>query len=186
MCPRRRALRFRGFTLIELLIVVAIISMLAALAILGYRRYIHAAQSSEARVVMGLIRSGEESYRQDTNAYLSCSQNMSEYYPNTSPDDTRRPWERTGDPKYDCWAQLGVHPDAPVRYGYALMAGTAPKTPGKLDSDFATPPLWPTTLPDGTPWFQVAARNKHRKSMGPSLAVSTSFDGTVYTEGDGN
>src|SRR5262245_29468578 len=89
--PPRRA---RGFTLIELLIVVAIISTLAALAILGYRRYVHAAQSSEARVVMGLIRGGEESYRQDTNAYLACSQNLSDYYPNTTPDDTRWVWER--------------------------------------------------------------------------------------------
>ena len=182
----RRPFRSRGFTLIELLIVVAIIGMLSALAILGYRRYIHAAQSSETRIVMGMIRSGEESYRQDTNAYLTCSSSLSTYYPNTAPDDSRWVWERSTDTRYTgCWAQLGVHPDAPVRYGYAVMAGVAPAVPGNLDTDFANPPVFPTPAA-GTPWFVVAAKNKHISTMAPSLAVTSSFDAKVYSEGDGN
>jgi len=180
----------RGFTLVELLVVIAIVSVLSALAIGGYRRYVHSAQSSEVRVVFGQIRSGEESYRAETLKYLSCSGTLSTYYPNTAPDDSRWVWENAGDTRYtnttNGWAMLGVHPGAPVRYGYAVIANTAPTAPGPLDSSFANPPVWPTNFTAGTPWFVVAARNKHIQSMGPSLAVTTSWDGTVYNEGDGN
>ena len=39
----------RGFTLVELMIVVAIVAVLSSVAILAYRRYVHSAQSAEAR-----------------------------------------------------------------------------------------------------------------------------------------
>jgi type IV pilus assembly protein PilA len=182
--PRRTA---RGVTLVELLIVVAMIGVLSAVAILGYRRYVHSAQSAEARVVMGMIRTGEESYRQDTNSYLGCSGTLATYYPNTAPDDTRTVWEQPTDTRYTgCWRQLGVHPDAPVRYGYAVMAGLFPTAPGPLDGAFAHPPVWPTGFATGTQWYVVAAKNVHQNGMGPSLAVTTSWDSRVYAEGDGN
>jgi type IV pilus assembly protein PilA len=177
----------RGFTLVELLIVVAMVAVLSAIAILGYRRYVHSAQSAEARVVMGLIRNGEESYRQDTNSYLSCSATLSTYYPNISPDDTRWVWEQSSDQRYTtCWRMLGVHPDAPVRYGYAVMGGAFPTAPGQLDGAFKTPPAWPTGFASGTLWYVIAAKNVHQANMGSSLAVTTSWDATVYTEGDGS
>jgi type IV pilus assembly protein PilA len=178
--------------MIELLVTVAIIGMLSAMAIAGYRRYVHAAQSSEVRVVFGQIRNGEEAYRAEMLKYLSVSGSFTDYYPNGNPnDDSRWVWERPADSRYvntsyTGWALRNVHPESPVRYGYVVMADVAPNMPGSLDPSFANPPQWPTNLSDGTPWFVVAARNKHNASMAPSLAVATSWDGTVYSEGDGD
>jgi prepilin-type N-terminal cleavage/methylation domain-containing protein len=187
---RRRTFRSRGFTLMELLIVVAITGMLAALAIAGYLRYIHHAQQSEARMVMNQIRSGEEAIRAETLGYISCSLSLTDYYPNVAPDDTRWVWERSTDLRYTSitsgWAMLSVHPDAPVRYGYAVVAGVAPAAPPAPDPAFVHPPPWAATLTAGTPWFVVAARNSHVATAPPSLLLSTSYDGTLYIENDDN
>jgi hypothetical protein len=161
--------------------------VVAALALVGYRKYIHNAQVSEAKVVMGMIRSGEESYRQDTNTYLACSANLSTYYPNATPNDTKWVWERSNDTRYNSpvngWAQLGVHPDAPVRFGYAVTTGVGPTLPGPPDSAFTTPPPW-AALPTGTPWYVVAAKNTRIANGLPSLAITASWDGSIYTEGE--
>ncbi len=47
--------RSRGFTLVELMIVVAIIGILAALAIVGYKRFIATSKSAEAKQVLGQL-----------------------------------------------------------------------------------------------------------------------------------
>src|SRR6187551_283123 len=45
----------RGFTLVELMIVVAIIGILAALAIVGVKKYMTSAKSAEARNSLGTM-----------------------------------------------------------------------------------------------------------------------------------
>jgi type IV pilus assembly protein PilA len=47
--------RPRGFTLVELMIVIAIVGVLAALAILGVRRYLASSKSAEAKLAVGAI-----------------------------------------------------------------------------------------------------------------------------------
>jgi type IV pilus assembly protein PilA len=175
----------RGFTLIELLIVIAIIGVMAALAIAGYRRYVHAAQGSESRAMIGMIRSGEEAYRAETLQYLGCQSSFANggYWPNQSPDDSRWTWERSTDITYTgCWAYLNVHPGAPVRYGYAVVAGNNGATPPTPDNDFKHLPSM-TGAPQAGPWYVVGARNAHMGKP-PSLAISASWDNLVYTEGD--
>jgi len=188
--PRRARRPARGYTLIELLIVVAMIAVMASVAVLSFRKYVHAAQSSEAKVVMGLIRNGEESYRAEMLNYCSCSSSSTDYYPNANPDDSRWMWKRPSDARYSDpnhgWAMLNVNPDGPVRYGYVVMAGVGPSPLPAPDPAFTRPPIF-GTQPSGRPWFVVEARNQHYNNMvpgPPSLLIATSYDGIPYSENE--
>ncbi len=52
----------RGFTLIELMIVVAIIAILAVVAVPEFTKYLRAAKTAEANVMLDLIKKGSTSY----------------------------------------------------------------------------------------------------------------------------
>ena len=58
--PRRLAAR--GFTMVELMIVVVIVSILAAVAIPGYSRYVVSANRTAAQAEMMTITNKEEQY----------------------------------------------------------------------------------------------------------------------------
>jgi type IV pilus assembly protein PilA len=62
----------RGFTLVELLIVVAMVSVLAALAITAAKEYIYSAKSTEARSVVGAIGTAAQAAyeRENTSAVV--------------------------------------------------------------------------------------------------------------------
>jgi type IV pilus assembly protein PilE len=59
----------RGMTLIELLIVIAIASLVAAIAIPGYRRYLIRAQRSEAKIALLQLQTAQEKYYLQFNLY---------------------------------------------------------------------------------------------------------------------
>ncbi|HEY2746705.1 MAG TPA: prepilin-type N-terminal cleavage/methylation domain-containing protein [Polyangia bacterium] len=157
-----RSANTRGFTLIELMIVVAIIAVLATIAGTAYRRYMDSGRTAEAMSMLGEIRSKEEAYRAEFNAYAGWSLN-SEAVGNTLPAvDTQVC--ATGGSKEPCnkaiapsgwvgqwvvWQGLGiVTPRAQLYCGYTLNSdkqgnpAAGSLGAGILGSSTPTAPFW--------------------------------------------
>jgi Tfp pilus assembly protein PilE len=113
----------------ELMTVVAIVGILSAVAIPTFTDYIYKSRTAEATEFLGVIRLREESYRAEFGVYcptlasgadVTALNSHSNLVPN--PDTTRR------DSKVfttnTAWTQLGARPTGPVRFGYAVAAGT--------------------------------------------------------------
>lgn len=173
--------RAQGFTLVELLIVVAMIGVLAALAIMGYRKYLNSAGASEAKAVIQGIRAQEESYRAETLTYLKCSSSPTSYYPMATPSSKKWAWNNPGHGDYNCWKTLNVQTDGPVRFGYAVVAGLPGESIPAV-SQFANPPTWPNPTTD--PWYVVTAAGDRDDDGKQALFVSSSYTGEIYGEND--
>lgn len=179
----------RGYTLAELMIVVAMIGVMAALAVVGYRKYLNAAQASEAKAMIQGIRAGEESYKSEMLVYLSCSQSLTDYYPHNptvTQNDSKMNWVQPGDARYTNaatgWQLLNVASDGPVRFGYAVFAGVGPTAPPPLVG-YKAPLVWPPINP-GIPWYVVQAANQRSATSKVVLFVSSSLSGEIYGEND--
>jgi prepilin-type N-terminal cleavage/methylation domain-containing protein len=73
-CPDdERVAAQRGFTLIEAMIVVAIVVILAAIALPGYRDYIVRGKLAEGTHALAGLRARMEQYHQDNRTYLTVS-----------------------------------------------------------------------------------------------------------------
>ncbi|MFO0755680.1 MAG: prepilin-type N-terminal cleavage/methylation domain-containing protein [Byssovorax sp.] len=186
---RRPRLRARGFTLAELMIVVAIIGVMAAMAITGYRKHVNAAGMGEGKSMIQSIRAAEEAYKAEMLVYLGPSATLDDYYPQSDklPNDKKWNWIQNGDARYTDpaigWKLLNVQADAPVRYGYAVVAGFGP--PMAAPIGFGVAPTLPTpTL--GQPWFVVQAYNRRTLALPPVIMISSSMSSEIYVEGDGN
>lgn len=111
----------RGFTLIELMIVVVIVGILASLAVVGYRRYVNEAKTSEAREIIASIKGGQEAILDETFRYLNVSASIDTFYPQATPTGTLKTmWGN-----HAGFAALGVRPGTPVYFGYATTARDA-------------------------------------------------------------
>ena len=84
-----RRVSARGMTLVELMIIVAIVGIIAALAVVGYKRYIVASKTSEANYMISAIRVAEEHHYSDQLKYLSVSQTITSTYPRALPDKNK-------------------------------------------------------------------------------------------------
>ena len=119
--------RSAGFTLVELMVVVVIVGVLALLAVVGYRKLVQSAHVSEATGMVNNIRVAQEAYRAETQIYANISPNLQTYYPAAPVHGTQTAW---GAACANCnaaatWAQLPLHVDGPVLFGYATVAGAA-------------------------------------------------------------
>jgi prepilin-type N-terminal cleavage/methylation domain-containing protein len=138
--------RARGFTLIEAMVVVTLVGVLAVLATLSYRRWVHTTYLDEAQDMVSNIRAAEESFRAENGGFLSVSTGLgpSFDYPATTPGGFKTAW---GGPCGVCvtptqWSLLTIQPSAPLSFGYSLLAGNAP--PVGNPNQKPTLPITPT------------------------------------------
>jgi type IV pilus assembly protein PilA len=185
LCPwtmRYRMARggVRGFTLTEMMVVVAIVGVLSSLALVGYRRYINAAQAAEAKIMIQAIRGGQETYKSEMLQYLPVSSSIATYYPNTAPNDTRYSWIQTGHMDYANWMLLNLNPDGPVRFGYACVAGLGGNI--MAPSGFSPAPGMPGGLAPTVPWYSIQAMNQRDPHRPAEYYAAVSTDNIVISQ----
>ena len=166
----------------ELMAVVAIVAILALLATVSVRKYVASSKTNEAIEMIGNIKAAEESYKEETFAYLPVSSDVtssSSFYPN-NPLPGMQKMNFAGGPAtlQSNWMRLGVNSTAPVLFVYACSAGAPNTAPSSLGSDI-TVSNWPATV--AAPWYVVKAKADLSGGNGVmTVFVGTSFAGDIY------
>ena len=117
----------RGFTLVELMVIVAIISILAAIALPLYQKYQVKAKESEMSMNLATIRICQECYKSENDVFLSCAPS-----PGVMPYGGAVPWVPVG----AAWDEIGFEPDRTVRYQYEVVTGAASSGGGNERTTF--------------------------------------------------
>ena len=71
--------------------------------------------------------------------------------------------------------------NCPVRFGYAVVAGTAGAI-SAVPVGFASPPVWPGSVLQ--PWYVIQARGDRDEDGVPALFLASSLSGEIYSEND--
>jgi type IV pilus assembly protein PilA len=192
-----------GFTLVELSAVVTIVGVLAVIALVGYRRLITSAHTTEATSMIQAIRLAQDRYKADATTYANVSSaycapgSLSGCYPTQTPG---APTVGAAVQKFGwgapcggaCnnnmeWTYLDVHVDGPVAYGYSTVSGPGGTAPGSI-AGLSGNPL--TSVSFGTPpvdWYVItAAGDLSNPGNGVySFAVGSSLNSDILVDNEG-
>jgi prepilin-type N-terminal cleavage/methylation domain-containing protein len=199
---RQRRHASRGFTLVELAAVVFIVSILATLAIISYRRLIVSSHTSEGVQLVQSVKAAQETYKSETGTYADISMKLvaivagapnAETYPAQTPGQFKTVW---GDIcKANCytsgpqWVDLPVHIDGPVLYGVSTVAGfnTNHKSTDTMPTVSGNgKPLGTVTIDKpATDWFLVTAIGDANGNGEFSYVLGSSINNQVLVDNDG-
>lgn len=135
MSPRAAALRSDGFTLIEILVVVAVLSVLAALVAPNVFQHLGTAKDAAARSQMEMLGAALDAYRLDNGRYPTTQQGLgalrTEPTVEPRPRNWRGPYLRRDVP-LDPWGNpyVFVSPGEANPSGYDLISYGADGMPG--------------------------------------------------------
>lgn len=117
----------KGFTLIELTIVISIISLLAAIAVPNFIKFVAKARQSEAKTMLPLIAGRVLDYKLKTGKVLPAPLN---------PPAAGQAWKAD----VSGWKEIGFEPRGDNRYAYEVVTGGegfSVKAVGNIDDDAA-------------------------------------------------
>ncbi len=156
-------------SLVELMIVVVIIGILAAISVVGYRRYVASSRRSEAVAMLAEFAAKEQLYFLDNGLFLeahattassiSANENAAEFWPQNPAntwDSARGPVAVNPIPA--SWRRLGIRPRWQQLYcTYMVNAGCGPAGTGGCTAPPGTvgPTLWASA--PNVPWFYAMA-----------------------------